>query len=142
VTVRSAFDILVRQQLSAVTFVHDYLQLQFNPTPRLNLYTPGTVYGRDAKATQGEPLFAHLVVRQIGHLVQSVWYRESDALELMFPKEYIVSISLNPDAYSGPEAVEMSRDDDCHLRSAAPMLRVRRVSINSSDACFTLKRCP
>ena len=41
--VNSEFSELVEAELSGVTFVRDYVQLQFDPPPILNLYTPVTV---------------------------------------------------------------------------------------------------
>jgi hypothetical protein len=50
------FKDFVGEDLSGVTFVRDYLQLQFNPPPMINAYTPvqigghHTYFWRSAKA--------------------------------------------------------------------------------------------
>ena len=63
------FSELVGEDLSGVTFVGDYLQLQFNPPPLLNAYTPVTVRSGAHTATFGEAAFANLLIAQIGKVV-------------------------------------------------------------------------
>ena len=41
--VQSLWDQLVGEDLSGIVFVRDYLQLQFNPPPRINVYSSHVV---------------------------------------------------------------------------------------------------
>ena len=45
---------LIGENLSGVVFVRDYLQLQFNPPPTLNVYTPSSVRVSEKEATFAE----------------------------------------------------------------------------------------
>jgi hypothetical protein len=58
---------LVGEDLSAVVFVRDYLQLQFNPLQILNVYTPLTVQCVEKVATFGDEKFANLLIGQIAN---------------------------------------------------------------------------
>jgi hypothetical protein len=101
------FEEMVGEDLSGVTFVRDYLQLQFNPPPLLNAYTPVTVRAAGRIAVFGEPDFANLLVAQISKFVRSVEYREGQSLAIIFDDHSTISISLLPEHYSGPEAVNL-----------------------------------
>jgi len=104
-------DELVGEELSGVTFVRDYLQLQFNPLPVLNAYTQVTVSCGDQVATFGEEPFANLLIGQINKFVRRVELRDDEFLRLTFEDESVVAISLFPADYVGPEAITLfSRD--------------------------------
>ena len=105
------FEILAGDLLNAVTFVHSYLQFQFDSTPRLNAYNPVTVQSGGLTANQGEPLFPSLLVGQIGKRVQSVEFRENEALRLIFEDASVIAVSLKSADYIGPEAVNLFQDD-------------------------------
>jgi hypothetical protein len=102
---------LIGEELSGVTFVRDYVQLQFNPPPMVNALTPVTVSTASTSATLGEPDFANLLIGQIGKSIQAVEFRESNALRLIFEDASVVSISLKPGERVGPEAVNLMRKD-------------------------------
>jgi len=102
---------LLGEELSGVTFVRDYLQLQFNPPPILNALTPVTLTTASASATLGERDFANLLIGQIGKSVRAVECQESNALRLIFEDGSVVSVSLKPMDYVGPEAVNLIRKD-------------------------------
>ena len=59
-------DQLLAEDLRGVVFVRDYLQLQFNPNPTLNVYARCRVAPGGETATFGDPAFANLAVAQIG----------------------------------------------------------------------------
>ncbi len=61
---------LLTQDLSGVTFVRDYLQLQFDPPPILNVYSRCRLVTTQGKAEFGESDFANRLIGEIGkHIV-------------------------------------------------------------------------
>ncbi len=96
---------LLGEELSGVTFVRDYLQLQFNPPRVLNALTPVTVTTASASAILGEPDFANLLIGQINKCVRAVEFSESVACRLIFDDRSVISISLKPEDYVGAEAI-------------------------------------
>jgi hypothetical protein len=103
------FQELVGEELSGVTFVRDYLQLQFNLAVMLNAFTPVTVRRGDKGATLGEDAFANLLVGQIDRLVRGVELRPEEALDITFDDGSLISVSLRPEHYVGPEAINLFR---------------------------------
>ncbi len=103
------FDDLVGEDLSGVTFVRDYLQLQFNPAPTLNAYTPVTVRCGDDVATFGEDDFPNLLLAQLNKFVQAVELIPDKALVLTFDDGSRISVSLRPEDHVGPEAIYFCR---------------------------------
>jgi hypothetical protein len=102
---------LVGEDLSGVTFVRDYLQLQFNPPPLLNAYTPVTVRCREQTATFGEEPFANLLIAQIDKVVAAVELLPEEALEIRFEDGSTVAVSLRREDYVGAEAINLFRKD-------------------------------
>lgn len=99
------FEKLIGEELSAVVFVRDYLQLEFNPPPRLNVMTPMIVESEGRRITQAEDSFANTIIAQIGKFVASVRYSQDTFLSLDFSDGSSIIISLKPDDYVGAEAV-------------------------------------
>ena len=99
------FKELVGNTLSGITFVMDYLQLQFNPPPTLNVYTPISVQVGTARASFGEAPFANLALSQIGKEVKSVVFSLHDAMTISFVDGSAFVISLKEQDYDGPEAI-------------------------------------
>jgi hypothetical protein len=97
---------IIGEQLSGVTFVMDYVQLQFNPPPTINVYTPSTVFSSGGKWTSGDDQFRNMLCGQIGKLVKSVAIQDEEAFRITFEDDSVISISLKPSDYVGPEAVE------------------------------------
>ena len=95
---------LVGEQLSAVTFVQDYLQLWFDG-PGLNVTNPLTVSSENRQITSWGNGFRDLLCGQITKRVSSVVWTEGEALEIIFADESSLSVSLRPDDYIGPEAI-------------------------------------
>ena len=52
------FEELISEELAAVTFVRDYVQLQFGSPPTLNAYTPVTVRSQGTASRSGDSFFA------------------------------------------------------------------------------------
>jgi hypothetical protein len=97
---------IVGEQLSGVTFVMDYIQLQFNPPPILNAYTPVSVLFEGKHCVSGEDQFRNRLCQQITKIVKSVSIEEGEAFLIAFEDSSIISISLKPSDYVGPEALE------------------------------------
>ncbi len=97
---------IIGEQLSGVTFVMDYVQLQFNPPPSINVYTVSTVSSSSGKWTTGDDQFRNKLCGQIGKLVKSVDIQDQEAFRITFNDDSVISISLQPSDYAGPEAVE------------------------------------
>lgn len=103
---QSLWDQLVGEDLSGVVFVRDYLQLQFNPPPQLNVYSSRVVASAEGRsATFGEEAFANLAISLIGKLVREVKVDETD-FRILFDNRAEIIISLRPEHYVGPEAVD------------------------------------
>jgi len=106
------FSALVGEELSGVTFVRDYLQLQFNPPPLLNVYTPVTIRCGERNATFGEEAFANLLIAQINKIVNAVDFRPQEALEIRFEDGSTLAVSLRPEHYVGAEAINLFLKDE------------------------------
>ena len=103
------WDQLVGEDLSGIVFVRDYLQLQFNPSPQLNVYSSRVVASSGGRsAAFGEEPFANLVLTLIGKFVREVGVDEQ-SFEITFADESTITISLRPEHYRGPEAVDFQR---------------------------------
>lgn len=101
------FTDLVGENLSGVTFVRDYLQLEFNPPPLLTIFTPTTIRCGDAIASFGEPSFANLIIGQIDKVVATVNLVPEKFLEIRFEDESTLTVSLRPEDHVGPEAINL-----------------------------------
>lgn len=97
-------DQLRGEQLSAVTFVQDYLQHWFDG-PGINVTNPLTVRMGSSSVTSGEPGFRDALCEQIAKVVASVEVRDGDALVIAFEDGSQLSVSLRDEDYSSPEAI-------------------------------------
>jgi hypothetical protein len=97
------FDNLIGEQLSAVTFVMDYLQLQFN-SQCLTVLNPlfVKVGGHSYKFNDTE--FRNVICERITRLVQKITLSEQELL-IDFDDSSSFSISLKEEDYSSPEAI-------------------------------------
>src|SRR5688572_7963747 len=99
--VPSPFEQLIGEELSGVTFVRDYLQLQFNPPPIVNVMTPVSLDAGGYRVTTGEKAFANALLAQIGKVINQVLFRADEFLKLGFSDGSSLSISLKPEGYVG-----------------------------------------
>ena len=95
---------LVGNQLSAVTFVQDYLQLQFDG-PTLNAMTVVTVITPKGLAKTGDDQFRNLLCSCIAKQVSRVELMNHEALVLHFADGSLVTVSLRDEDYRGAEAI-------------------------------------
>lgn len=110
---QSLWDQLVGEDLSGIVFVRDYLQLQFNPPPQINVYSSHVVVSADGRSAKfGEEAFANLALSLIGKFVQEVKVDEQ-SFRILFadaaPSDIL--ISLRPEHYQGPEAMDFQGRD-------------------------------
>ena len=102
-TLVAMFEELRGEQLSAVTFVADYLQLWFDG-PCLNVINPLTVECASGKITSWQPGFRDLLCAQIAKVVAAIEHRPSEALVIHFTDGSCLAISLQAKDYTTPEA--------------------------------------
>jgi hypothetical protein len=101
------WDQLVGEDLSGIVFVRDYLQLQFNLPPQINAYSTRVVVSADGRsAAFGDESFANLAIRLIGHFVREVIVDAEQSFRIVFTDGAEIMISLRPEHYQGPEAVD------------------------------------
>jgi hypothetical protein len=94
-------------QLSAVTFVQDYLQLHFDG-PMITAITRPLVIVGDASFAFGEPGYRDQLCGLIAKNVARAYVRPGDRLQIEFKDFASLIVSLKPDAYRAAEAVIFS----------------------------------
>jgi hypothetical protein len=92
------------EQLSAVTFVQDYLQLWFDG-PGINVTNPLTVRVGQTSITSWQPGFRDTLCAQIAKIVAAVQVRDGEAFIIRFTDDSLISISLRREDYTSPEAI-------------------------------------
>ena len=98
----------VGQDLSGVTFVRDYLQLQFNPPLGINVYSICTVRTSDHQASFGAETFANLLLSLIGSYVVDAKINEKDKIVvLIFEGDAVILLPYSDGSFVGPEALEI-----------------------------------
>jgi hypothetical protein len=113
---------IVGEKLSAITFVLDYWQLQFDG-PTINAFTRVQVSANGTVLRDGDDQFRNLFCGQIGKTVAKVALAKSDAFTIAFKDCSSISISLKAGDYVGPEAIVFNgfdqtvvvRDDDIFM---------------------------
>jgi hypothetical protein len=103
---------LVGEELSAVVFVRDYIQFQFDG-PGLTAVNDPTVEAQGRiyqPAVQG---YRDALCERIGHSVVSAEIAEGQEIRIEFDDHSKISISLRPDDYAhGPEAAIFDHGED------------------------------
>jgi hypothetical protein len=100
------FQQIVGEQLSGVTFVMDYVQLQFNPPPTINIYTPITVFSHGEFVRSGDDQFRNRLCEQITKIVKSVGVIPGDALKITFLDASVIAASLKESDYRSAEGIQ------------------------------------
>jgi hypothetical protein len=90
------FHDLLTEDLSGVVFVRDYVQLQFNPHPTLNIYTPIAVEHASKRYTSGDDQFANALIGQINKFVAEVRVNQQN-IAIHFRDQSVISFSTRPD---------------------------------------------
>ncbi len=95
---------IVGSKLSAITFVLDYYQFQFDG-PLFNVLTPVTFISGSNQTRSGEDQFRNRVCAQIGKIVHGITIHENKELVITFEDDSQLLFSLQEKDYPGPEAV-------------------------------------
>ena len=103
-------DDLVGRVLSAVVFVQDYLQLQFDGSVLTLLVWPVVSRGANERAF-GSPEYRDLLCACIGTIVTDARIFTGSALTLELSDRSLIVASLAPDDFTGPEAVIYQSQD-------------------------------
>jgi hypothetical protein len=98
------------RRLHAVTFVLDYMQLQFEPALTISAFTRVSVRPNGESRGDDDDQFRNLLCAQISKEVGLVIVRDAESFDLTFDDGSGVSISLRPEDYVGPEAVAVNGD--------------------------------
>jgi len=110
---RPIWEQLVGEDLSGIVFVRDYLQLQFSPPPQINVYSTQVIVSSSGRsASFGEEAFANLAIGLIGKFVTEVRVNEQQDFRIIFANDAELAISLRPEHYRGPEAVDFQGRDN------------------------------
>jgi|HubBroStandDraft_2_1064218.scaffolds.fasta_scaffold314553_1 hypothetical protein len=99
------------RRLHAVTFILDYVQLQFDPPLTINAFARVSVRPNGEKVRgDDDDQFRNLLCAQISKVVGLVVVRDSKSFDLGFSDGSEISISLRPEDYVCPEAVAVAGD--------------------------------
>ena len=98
---------IVGEELTAVEFVQDYLQLRFDE-PLLTLYAWPHVLLSEFSVAFGEPEYRNALCAQIGEKVEEATLEEDDSLTIKFENDTVLALSLREEDLDGPEAGSFS----------------------------------
>ena len=102
---------IIGEELKAVEFVEDFLQLRFE-TPLLRLYNWPHVLLADFSVAYGEPEYRNALCAQIGETVAQASLEEGDALTIEFENGTVFGLSLREEDVDGPESGSYSQSGD------------------------------
>jgi hypothetical protein len=102
---------IIGEELKAVEFVEDFLQLRFD-APLLTLYTWPHVLLTDFSLAYGEPEYRNALCAQIGEKVVQASLEEGDALTIEFENGTVFGLSLREEDLDAPEAGLYSETGD------------------------------
>jgi hypothetical protein len=94
---------LIGQQLNAVEFVLDFLQLRFDG-PLLTFYAWPHVLLSDFSVAYGEPEYRNALCAQIGQTVAEAALEEGDRLTIELESGTVIGLSLREEDIDGPES--------------------------------------
>ncbi len=103
--------ILVGQELSAVVFLEDYVQLRFNER-FFNAYVYPLIDVGLIKLRHTDTQYAKTLHACIGEVVCAAGLIESQEIRMLFANEVGITISLRPEDHEGPEAAEFFDQTD------------------------------
>jgi hypothetical protein len=99
--------VIVGQELTAVEFVQDYLQLRFEG-PLLTLFVWPDVFREEGSYAYGEPEFRNFLCDLIAGSVSAATLEESEAIEVAFENGVILRASLREEDLDVPQAGSFS----------------------------------
>jgi hypothetical protein len=95
---------IVGEKLSAITFMLDYWQLQFDG-PTINVLTRLAVSANGLDLDDEHDQFKNVICGQIGKVVAGVTLVQPEAFTITFTDQSSIKISLRGQDYRGPEAM-------------------------------------
>lgn len=102
---------IIGQPMSAVSFVHDYVELHFDGKILRALTRPSVASDRDQLAFP-EPGSRDALCELIGKRVVNVILRETECIEVRFGSNASVRVPLSDAERTGPEAAHFVPGDD------------------------------
>jgi hypothetical protein len=102
---------IIGEELVAVEFVQDYLQLRF-AGPLFTLYNWPHVLFPEFSVAYGEPEYRNALCAQIGEKVVQASLEEGDALTIEFESGTVFGLSLREEDLDGPESGSYSETGD------------------------------
>src|SRR5258708_2491849 len=105
-TLETALQALIGEQLSSVTFVMDYWQLAFDGHG-LTVLSRIAVSGPGWRVWDGDDQFRNRLCECIAHLVTGASLRPNE-LAITFDDGSTIEVSLKESDYVGPEAINFS----------------------------------
>ena len=94
---------ILGQELVAVEFVQDFVQLRFEG-PLFTLYAWPHVLLQDFSLAFGQPEYRNALCAQIGEMVAKAELKELDSLTIEFESGTVIALSLREEDMDGPEA--------------------------------------
>lgn len=94
---------ILGEELVAVEFVQDFLQLRFS-APLFTLYAWPHVLFPDFSVAYGEPEYRNALCAQIGDKIVQASLEEGDALTIEFENGTVFGLSLREEDIDGPES--------------------------------------
>src|SRR5689334_4309925 len=101
-TEEKSLHMLIGEQLSAVTFVQDYVQLHFNG-PRLTVFSNPVIMLGDQTFHGGKPGFRDALCNNIAKKVAEARVAYGDSIAIRFADGSTIKIPLKDEDYSGGE---------------------------------------
>ena len=102
---------IIGEELVAVEFVQDYLQLRFT-APLFTLYDWPHVLLPEFSVAYGEPEYRNALCAQIGEKVVQASLEEGDALTIEFESGTVFGLSLREEDVDGPESGSYTETGD------------------------------
>jgi hypothetical protein len=94
---------IIGEELVAVEFVEDYLQLRF-AAPLFTLHAWPHVLFPEFSIAYGEPEYRNALCAQIGEKVATASLEEGDSLTIEFENGTVIGLSLREEDVDGPES--------------------------------------
>jgi hypothetical protein len=110
-TEEKSLQMLIGEQLSAVTFVQDYLQLHFDG-PRLTVFSHPVVTLGEKTFHWGKPGFRDALCNNIAKKVTEVRVAYGESIAIRLADGLTIKISLKDENSSGGEAVNFDTGGD------------------------------
>jgi hypothetical protein len=103
---------LIGEQLTAVVFILDYVQLQFSNGSTLTALTWPSVDADGTATLYGMPNYRDALCERIAKTVRAGTVVEGENLRVEFDDDSVISVSLKPEDYSAAEAAVLDHGAD------------------------------